>query len=65
MSLSWSPLLIKPVILSIFPSIAFNSVSVANPRTLGILFSVVVYAVFVAKLVTLGILPSISVILAS
>ena len=58
-------LLIKPVILVIFASIAFISGFVANPLTLGILFSTVVNAAFVAKLVTLRILPSISVILAS
>ena len=63
MSLSWSLLLIKPVILGIFPSIAFNSAFVANHLTLVILFSMVVNAVFVAKEVTLGILPSISVVL--
>ena len=50
--ISWSLLLIKPVILSIFPSIVFNSAFVANPLTWGILYSTVVNAVFVAKLVT-------------
>ena len=60
-SLSWSFLVIKPVMLGIFPSIAFNSAFVANPLTLGILFSTLVNAVFVAKLS--GILPSISAIL--
>ena len=63
MSSSWSFLLIKPVILGIFSSIAFNSAFVANPLILGILFSTVVNAVFVAKSVTLGTLPSISVVL--
>ena len=63
MSLSCSLLLIKPVILDIFPSITFNSAFVANALTLGILFSTVVNAVFVAKLLTPGVLPSISVIL--
>ena len=43
MSLSWSLLLIKPVILGIFPSIAFNSAFAANPLTLGILFLTVVF----------------------
>ena len=65
MSLSWSLLLIKPVILGIFPSIAFNSAFVANPVKSGISFSTVVNAVFVTKLLTSVILPSISVILAS
>ena len=64
-TLSRSLLLIKPVILSIFPSIAFNSAFVANLLTSGILFSTVVNAVFVAKLLTSWILPSISAILAS
>ena len=64
LTIKWSLLLIKPVILGLFLSIAFNSAFVANPLTLDILFSTVVNAVFVAKLVTLGILPSISVILA-
>ena len=62
MSLSWSFLLIKPVILGIFSSIAFNSAFVANPLILGILFSTVVNAVFLAISVTLGTLPSISVV---
>ena len=65
MSLSWSLLLIKPVIFGIFPSIAFNSAFVANPLTSGISFSTVVNAGFVTKLLTSGFLPSISVILAS
>ena len=63
MSLSWSLLLIKPVILGIFPSIASNSTFVANPLTSGILFSTVVNAVFVTKLLASGRLPPISVIL--
>ena len=63
MSLSWSLLLIKPVILGIFPSIAFNSAFVANPVTSGISFSTVVNDFFfwLASVI----LPSISVILAS
>ena len=65
MSLSWSLLLIKPVMLGIFPTIAFNSTFVANPLILGILFSTVFNAGFVAKSLTSGILTSISVILAS
>ena len=65
MSLSWSLLLIKPVILGVFPLIAFNSTFPANPLMLGILFSTVFNAVFVANPLTSGILPSISVILAS
>ena len=63
MSLSWSLLLIKTVIFGIFPSIAFNSVLVANPLTLRISFSTVVNAIFVAKLLTSAILFSKSVIL--
>ena len=62
MSLSWSLLVIKPVISGIFPSIAFNSTFAANPLILGILFSTLFNAVFVAKPLTSGILPSISVI---
>ena len=65
MPLSWSILLIKPVVLGIFLPIAFNSTFVANLLTSGILFSTVANVVFVTKIITSGILPSISVILAS
>ena len=50
MYLSISLLLIKPVMLGIFLSIAFNSAFVANPLTLGN---------FVAKLIKSEMLPSI------
>ena len=65
MSFSWSLLIIKPVILGIFPSVAFNSTFFANLIILGILFSTVFNAVFVANPLTSGVLLSISVILAS
>ena len=57
--------MIKPVILGIFPLVAFNSTFFANLLILGILFSTVFDAVFVANPLTSRILPSISVILAS
>ena len=65
MSLSWSLLPIKPVILGIFLSIAFNSTFFVNPLTSSILFSTVVNAAFVTKLLTSGVSPSISVVLTS